>query len=207
LTQTWHAARALCRDPAFVAALVMMAASRWAATGVRFSLVPVFAVEVVGASKALLGLALVLASVTHLLLVWPAGKIADTVGRRTLAAPAYLLFAGVSVAFAVATTVPAFLAVMAAYGIGTGLTSITPPAVVADVVPSEQTGVGIGVLNTAGDLGSVLGPLLSGLLAEQLGYGWGFAASAVLLAVGGVAALRMRETLPTRAAAAAQAAR
>ncbi len=207
LAQTWRAGRALCRDPAFVAALVMMAASRWAATGVRFSLVPVFAVEVVGTSRVLLGAALVVAAVTQLLVLWPAGKVADTVGRRTLGAPAYLLFAGISALFAVSTTVPAFLAVMAAYGIGTGLTSITPPAVVADVVPAEQTGVGVGVLNTAGDLGSVLGPLLSGLLAQELGYGWGFGASAVVLAVGGVAALRMRETRPARAASVAPAAR
>ena len=88
---------------------------------------------------------------------------------------------------------------MALYGVATGLTSVTPPAVVADVVPVERTGVGVGVLNTAGDLGSVLGPLVSGWLAQQYGYGWGFGISAVLLAAGGVAALLMRETLPARA--------
>lgn len=202
LAATWRLARDLCRDPAFTAALVMMGASRWAATGVRFSLVPVFGAEVVGASGLVVGVALTLASVTHLLVLWPTGRVADTFGRRTLAAPAYLLFAGVTASLVFATTVPAFLAVLALYGVGTGLTSVTPPAVVGDVVPPERTGVGVGVLNTAGDLGSVLGPLLSGVLAEQLGYGWGFGASAALLAVGAGAALRMRETLPSRAAAA-----
>ena len=191
-------ARELCVDRAFLAALVMMAGSRWAATGVRFSLVPLFGDEVVGASASVIGFALTLAAVTHLLVLWPTGRIADTVGRRALAAPAYLAFAVIATGLAAATSVPLFLIAMGLYGVGTGLTSVTPPAVVGDVTPSERTGVGIGVLNTAGDLGSVLGPLVSGALAEALGYGWGFGASGVLLAVGAVFALRMRETLPSK---------
>jgi MFS family permease len=180
----------------FTAALVMMAASRWAATGVRFSLVPLFGEEVIGVSPLVLGLSLTLGAVTHLLAVWPAGKIADTVGRKALAVPAYLFFAGVAAAVGVASTTTAFLVVLALYGIGTGLTSVTPSAVAGDVVPAEETGTGIGVLNTAGDLGSVLGPVISGFLAEVAGYGWGFGVSAGLLAVAAMFALRMRETLP-----------
>lgn len=200
LAATWGLARSLCADGAFVAALVMMAASRWAATGVRFSLLPVFGAEVVGASKAVVGGALTLAAVTHLLVLWPTGKVADTIGRRAMGAPAYLLFAVIAATVGFATTLTAFLVVMALYGVGTGLTSVTPPAIVADVVPPERTGVGVGVLNTAADLGSVLGPLVSGALAERLGYSWGFGASAALLAVGAMFALGMRETLPPRTA-------
>ena len=205
LALTWALTREFCRDSAFVAALVMMAASRWAATGVRFSLIPLFgAEEVVGSTAPVVGFALTLAAVTHLLVLWPTGKIADTVGRRAIAGPAYLAFAAIAAVMTFATSVPLFLLVMALYGVGTGLTSVTPPAVVADVVPYERTGVGIGVLNTAGDLGSVAGPLVSGWLAGQYGYAWGFGASAALLAVGGLVALTMRETLPTRTAAVAE---
>jgi len=199
IATTLRLTRQFCADRAFVAALIMMAASRWAGAGVRFSLIPVFGAEVVGAGKAMVGAALTLAAVTHLLVLWPTGRIADTVGRKALGGPAYLGFAVVAGALGLATSVPAFLGVMALYGVATGLTSVTPPAVVADVVPVERTGVGVGVLNTAGDLGSVLGPLVSGWLAQQYGYGWGFGISAVLLAAGGVAALLMRETLPARA--------
>ena len=204
LGRTLRLTREFCTDRAFVAALVMMAASRWAATGVRFSLVSVFGIEVVGTTEAVVGAALTLAVGTQLLVLWPTGRIADTVGRRVIAAPAYLLFAVFAGGLAFATTVPLFLVAMALYGVGTGLTSVTPPAVVADIVPTEQTGVAVGVLNTAGDLGSVLGPLVSGWLAQAYGYGWGFGASAALLAVGGLVALTMRETLPSRQPAAAR---
>jgi MFS family permease len=194
-------ARELCADRTFVAALVMMAASRWAATGVRFSLVPVFGVEEVGATTLVMSFALTLAALTHLAVVYPAGKIADTLGRRRLSVAAYLGFAVVAAVLAWAGTVTAFLVVMALYGLATGFSSVTPPAIVGDVVPKSRTGVSIGVLNTAGDAGSVLGPLVSGFLADQVGYGAGFGASAVLLLVAAVVAARMRETLPSRAVA------
>lgn len=199
LRATLAATREFCASRAFVAALVMMAASRWAATGVRFSLVPVFGTEVIGASATVVGAALTLAAVTHLLVLYPTGRIADTMGRKTLGVPSYFVFAVIAGGLALATSVTSFLIAMALYGVGTGLTAVTPPAVVSDIVPMDRAGVGVGVLNTAGDLGSVLGPLVSGLLAQQLGYAWGFGASAVLLAIGGIVALGMRETLPSRA--------
>ena len=186
------------RDPAFVAALVMMAASRWSATGVRFSLVPLFGEEVVGAGALLVGVALTLSSVSHAATLWPAGRIIDLYGRRRLAAPAYLAFGMASVALAWATSVPAFLLVMALYGIGTGLTSVTPPAIVGDVAGPADTGKAVGVLNTAGDLGSVGGPVVSGWLADEVGYGAAFGLSGALLMLAALVALGMRETLPAR---------
>lgn len=199
----WRAARQMCTDQAFVAALIMMGASRWAATGLRFSLVPVFGAEEIGAGPFLVGLALTVAALTQLAALWPAGKIADTLGRRRLAVPAYLGFAVVAATFGLAGTVPAFFVVLALYGLGTGFTSVIPPAVAGDVVSVQRSGLAMGVLNTAGDLGVVLGPLASGLLADNVGYGWGFGASAALLVVAAAAAARMRETLGSAAPTAA----
>lgn len=193
-------AAGFAKDPTFVAALVMMGVSRWAATGVRFSLIPLFGEEVVGASTLVIGLALTLASVAHILVLWPAGKLIDTRGRRSLASPAYVAFAVSSALLVLVTDIPLFLVVMALYGLGTGLTSVVPPAVVGDITTPEDTGKAVGVLNTAGDLGSVLGPVVSGWLAHQAGYDWGFGASALLLLAGAAVAVRMRETLPSKAA-------
>ena len=192
-------ARDLCTDPTFAIALVLMAASRWAATGVRFSLVPLLAVEQAGATTLVMSLALTLAALTHLAITWPAGKVADTIGRRTLSVPAFAIYAVVTLLLGWSGAVVPFLILMGMYGIATGLTAVTPPAVVGDLVPPQRTGVAIGVLNTAGDFGSVLGPLVSGVLAEAYGFPAGFGASAALLAIGAVLALRMRETLPERA--------
>jgi MFS family permease len=173
----------------------MMFAFRWVTSGVRFSLIPLFATEVVRTSGAVLGFGLTLAALAQLALVWPAGRLADTLGRRALAWPAYAAFGVVVAASGLATTVPAFLVLMACHGIATGLTAVTPPAIVGDVVPAERAGVGVGALSTAGDLGSVVGPLLCGWIAGQAGYGWAFGVTGALLLAAAVVAFRMRETL------------
>ena len=196
----WRSAKELCADRTFAIVLGMMLASRWAGTGVRFSTIPVFADQVVHADARVIGFALTLAALTHMILVVPAGRLIDLRGRRSLGAPAHIAFAGMVAVLGFATTTPLFLAAMALYGIGTGLTSVVPPAVVGDVTPPAKTGTAIGVLNTAGDLGSVLGPLVTSLLAERMGYGWGFGASAALLLLAGLWGLRMRETLPVHSA-------
>jgi MFS family permease len=196
--QLLRVARDLCTDSTFAIALVLMAASRWAATGVRFSLVPVFGTEVSGASVLATSLALVVAAGAQLAVTWPAGKLADSLGRRWLSVGAYLFFAAVALGLSFADTVTLLFVVMTLYGVASGLTAVTPPAIIGDIVPPQRTGVSIGVLNTAGDLGSVLGPLVSGVLAQAVGYRAGFGASAVLLAVAGLLALRMRETLPAQ---------
>ncbi|MGH8901424.1 MAG: MFS transporter [Egibacteraceae bacterium] len=186
----------LCRNEAFVAALVMIGALRWAAAGVRDSLVPLFGSEVVGATPSIIGLSLTLAAIAQLVLVWPAGKVADRFGRRALAWPGFLLFAVIVLVGPWARSVPAFLALLTLYGISTGLVSVAPAAIIGDVVPPGRSGIGVGALSTAGDLGSVLGPLVSGWLADQAGYSWAFGASAALLLFASATAFRMRETLP-----------
>ena len=196
LRQTLRTVRTLCEDRAFLAALVMQAATRWAAIGVRSSLVPLFGAQVLGASVGTVSLAVALASGTQLLGLWPAGAVSDRVGRTRLAAPGFTAYAVVVGVLGLVDSVPLFLVVMALYGLATGLTSVTPPAIVADVVPETETGVGIGVLNTAGDLGSVLGPIVAGLLADTVGYAWGFGSTAAVLAVAALAAALVRETAP-----------
>lgn len=196
IRQLLTVSRELCSDPTFTIALLLMASSRWAATGVRFSLVPVFGTEVAGATVLATSLALVLAAAAQLAVTWPAGKLADTLGRRRLSVAAYLVFAVVAAGLGFAVSPVLLFVAMGLYGVASGLTAVTPPAIVGDIVPSQRTGVSIGVLNTAGDLGSVLGPLVSGVLAQAAGYPAGFGASAVLLAVAGLLAIRMRETLP-----------
>ncbi|MGH8896638.1 MAG: MFS transporter [Egibacteraceae bacterium] len=186
--------RRLCRDRAFVAALVMAGAARWTSAGVRDSLVPLFGSEVVRAAPSIIGLSLTLAAMAQLMLVWPAGKIADRFGRRALAWPGFLLFAMIVLVSAWATSVPAFLVLLTLHGVGTGLVSVTPAAIIGDVVPPGRSGVGIGALSMAGDLGSILGPLASGWLADQAGYPWAFGASAALLLLASASAFRMRET-------------
>ena len=89
----WGAMRRFLRTPEFVAALLMMAGERWAQAGVRFSLVPIFGTEVLGLDTRAVGLGLTLAALVHLALTWPAGRLVDLAGRRTLSWTSHAAFA------------------------------------------------------------------------------------------------------------------
>ena len=197
----WGTLRRFLRTPEFVAALLMVAGERWAQAGVRFSLVPIFGTEVLGLDTAAVGLGLTLAALVHLALTWPAGRLVDLAGRRTLSWTSHAAFAAVCLGLAYVTGLATFLLVLALFGAATAFSSVPPPAIVGDVVGEENTGLAVGALNTAGDLGSVLGPVMCGWLADTAGYPAAFGSAAVLLLAGAVAAFRMRETLPARAAA------
>ena len=67
--------------------------------------------------------------------------------------------------------------------------------VVADVVGSNRSGGStLASFQMAQDLGAILGPVVTGFVAGWLGFGWAFALTGAVLAVGAIAWLGGRET-------------
>lgn len=62
-------------------------------------------------------------------------------------------------------------------------------ALVATSMPKERLGFGLGMIQTAVFSGSALGPLLGGVLADQIGYRASFGVSAAMLLISGVITL------------------
>ena len=58
------------------------------------------------------------------------------------------------------------------FGAGAGMASPTLIAYVADIAPEHQRGPAMGLLRTMQDLSLILGPLLTGLLSDNLGLGY-----------------------------------
>lgn len=189
----------LLRTRELIAALVMMAAVRWTLSGLRFSVVPLFAEDVLSLGPALLGIGLTVASVGQLLLVVPAGRLIDIRGRRPVGIIGFTTFAVVALGFVVLDGTWPFLVAMGAFGLVTGATNPLPAAIVGDVVSKDRAGRAVGVLNTAGDLGSVGGPLVLGALVEGFGFTSAFLTTAALLLAAAGLAIRMRETMPATA--------
>lgn len=87
------------------------------------------------------------------------------------------------------------LAASAAVGASYGIASTLPATIAGDLAPPGGEGTVMGVLNVARDLGSIVGPLAIGLLAEGGGFQLAFVVCAGLVAVAFAATLVMRETL------------
>jgi DHA1 family multidrug resistance protein-like MFS transporter len=195
LPTAWGRVRDLLSDRAFVAALAANAALFWVLGAVRMTLGPLFAEERVGLSEAGIGGILGAASVAQFVMMWKAGTLADSRGRRVVLVPALAALAVSTAVIGWAGSAPSLLAVMAILGVATGFAAVVPAAVVADVAPKDSSGTAVGAYRFAGDVGFVLGPLIGGAVADAAGFGTAFLVTAVPVVAALVLAIGMPETL------------
>ena len=81
-------------------------------------------------------------------------------------------------------------------GSGLGAANPAQQAAVADVIGSERSGGPVlAAYQMTSDVGAILGPVLVGLLADRLGYGWAFGVTGGVLVVAAVGWLTARETI------------
>jgi DHA1 family multidrug resistance protein-like MFS transporter len=195
LPTAWGRVREMLSDRAFVAALAANAVLFWVLGAVRMTLGPLFAEERVGLSEAGIGGILGAASVAQFVMMWKAGTLADSRGRRVVLVPALAALAVSTAVIGLAGSAPSLLAVMAVLGVATGFAAVVPAAVVADVAPKGSSGTAVGAYRFAGDVGFVLGPLIGGAVADAAGFGSAFLVTAVPVVAALVLAIGMPETL------------
>ncbi len=194
------AGRAFFRSRSFVAVgLVTMAI--FSIRGSRQSLIPLYASEEFSLGTGQIGLLFTALGVVGLVLIAPAGWLADTAGRRPVIVVAgYLASIGV-VAAAFSPTTGLFIAALLFSAFGTGISGPAPAAFVADMAPPQLRGSAMGSYRTWGDLGIVLSPPLSGALADVTSIPWAIFANGLLLfgaitwflvASGGIPAMGLR---------------
>lgn len=189
--------RSIRWDRSFATVLVVNLAFATILSGVYSTLIPLFGREAVGTSELGVSLALALASLTELLVMYPAGALSDRRGRKTILVPA---FAGVALVIALlgtATSLLAFMVGSGVLGLLTGAAGVPPAAMLSDLAPEGSPGAAAGAFRFTGDLGFVLGPLLAGGAAERLGFSWAFVLSAVPSLVAVAFLLSVPDTLAT----------
>lgn len=184
------------RNPAYRAALAANLTNGFVTFGLRSSLVPLFVIEGLSSDATMSGIGFLVAAATQALMLLPAGRLADQRGRR----PALVLGAALTLigmgALVVAGATWMFLVAMAISGLATAFMGSAPAAVAGDVAGPGGKGIVIAVFQMTADFGAILGPLLAGFMADQLGFGPAFAVGAAVAALALLAAARMPETLP-----------
>jgi MFS family permease len=157
-------------------------ANGWAAFGIRMALVPLFATAALGAGPQAAGLALALYAGGTAAALTFSGRLADRWGRRPVAVLGLVATALPTAFFGLSGSEPVFLALSVAAGFGAGFLGPSLQATVADTIGSERSGGRpLAVFQMASDVGSILGPLAAGALADGIGYGWAFAVSGACL--------------------------
>jgi MFS family permease len=185
--------RTALRSRAYIAALVTQVGTGWALFGIRSSLIPLFVADVLGLSARWVGVGFVISAAVQGVLLIPAGRFVDSVGRRPAMVGGGVVATASITLLAVWPAQTGFLVSMALYGAGAALLGTAPAAVVGDVVGSRG-GTVVAVSQMASDLGAIVGPLVAGLLVQSGSYTLAFAVTAVVVALGALVSTTMPET-------------
>jgi MFS family permease len=121
-------------------------------------------------------------------MVWsvPGGMLADRVGARRAILGGWLLYVGVYVGFAVATSVWHVWVLFVVYGLFYGLTEAPEKSLVASLAPAERKGAAFGAYHFAIGIAALPASVIFGLLWQR------YSAQTALLtgaAIGALAAL------------------
>jgi MFS family permease len=109
-----------------------------------------------------------------------AGSWSDRVGRRTVIAIGWLVYAVVYGGFAVSSTLAALLAWFMVYGFYFGFAEGTEKALVADLAPASRRGVAFGVYNAVTGFGALAASIVFGEIWNAFGAPSAFAVGAAI---------------------------
>jgi MFS family permease len=201
-TRTTVTMREALRVRAYRSALLANFATGWSAFGLRVALVPLFISDVMGRSVGTIGLVLAMFAAGNAFAVIPSGYLSDRMGRRTLLIVGLATSGAATVWLGAVSSLPAFLAVACVVGATTGIYMSPMQAAVADILGSEaRAGMPVAMVQMMGDLGAIVGSMTLGWVAEQVGFGWGFAISGIVLLIAAVGWVLAPETRPALAVA------
>ncbi len=186
-------------SPAFVFVglfALMIVANR---QGARLSVMPLFGRQK-GFGPDDLGLWL---SVTHFPQFFTtmfSGYLSDRFGRKTPILPSIILLCLGIAAFVWAGNLWQLLLSGVLLGLGEGLGSPAGTVFFADIAPPGLEGVTIGLLRTFGGVGTIIGAMSLGAIADATSFTWSLWVDAIILAASGIGLLLfVRETYRRRA--------
>ncbi len=174
-------------SPIYRAALGSNFANGWAVFGVRVAMVPLFVVEALGQGEAFAGIALTAFAVGNAVVLIRAGRWSDRYGRRPFVLAGLMICGVGTIVMGLTESVALFLITSFVAGLGSGLSNPSQQAAVADVVGSKARGGPVlATFQMTADVGTVIGPVVAGLLAQYLSFSTAFAVTGVIMLVAAV---------------------
>jgi MFS family permease len=181
--------------PTYRAACASAFANGWCNFGVRIAVLPQLAV-VVHDDTWVAGVALALAAFGTAITLQVGGRVADSLGRRPLVLVG-LVVSGLSLGvLGLSGSLVVLLVLSVVSGLGAGLVNPGQQAAVADVIGNDRAGgKALSAFQMFQDGGAIVGPVLVGVVADTLGFGWAFAVTGLVSLLAVLPWLAARETL------------
>ncbi len=121
---------------------------------------------------------------------YPAGAVADRIGRRAVLVAGIALFAAACVAFTFSpSTVPILAVLFVAVGASTALVETAQGSHAAELLPEPLRGRGYGLVGLVDGVGDLVSSVVVGVLWTVTAPAWGFAYAALLSIAGALVLL------------------
>jgi len=186
--------RVVARDRRFQAACLANIVHGWNSHGARAVLVPLFVAASLAASDkqaaAWTAIAMGIASGVQIVMVWPAGWLADHFGRRGPMVAGGAICAVALAATPWAGSIVVLTVALCLYAVGAALLGGAPAALVGDAAGQLKERA-VAVFSMCGDAGSIVGPLVVGALADVLSFEVAFATAGTLWALSALMSLTL----------------
>lgn len=158
--QREHTARSTER---LIRTLVATVFLEWMGSTAIIPLLPVY-VRRLGGTDALAGLVMAAFFAAGVLTQYPAGKVADRVGRRPVLIAGLVVYSVSSFAFLLPVTATWAIALRSAQGVGAGAATVASLAMVAGAVSTERRGRAFAFVYGAQIAGMAIGPLIGSII-------------------------------------------
>ena len=188
-------AREAWGDSAYRAASGSGFANGWANFGVRNAILPLFATAVIGRQPWVAGAALAVFAVGNAAGLTVAGRRSDVVGRKPFVIGGLVVSGVATMVTGLAQDLPILIVVSVVAGIGAGALNPAQQASLADVVGRGRNGgPALAAFQMSQDFGSIVGPLIAGVLVDNGSYALAFAVTGLITLLAALPWLRARET-------------
>ncbi len=137
--------------------------------GIIAPVLPLYA-KGLGASSVAIGLIIGSFSFSRIWGMLVSGELAERMDRKKLLIVGLLVYAAASVAYTFASSTAMLIFIRIWHGIGSAMVVPITMAIATDIAPKGKEGAFFGSLQAALFLGIGFGPLLSGFLADSLGF-------------------------------------
>lgn len=182
-------------DSAYRAAFGSGFANGWGNFGVRNAILPLFAIAVIGQQPWVAGAALAVFAIGNAVGLIIAGRQSDRVGRKPFIVGGLVVSGVATLVTGLAQDLPVLIILSVIAGIGAGALNPAQQAALGDIVGRQRNGgPALAAFQMSQDLGSIIGPVIAGLLVDIGSYSLAFAVTGTITLLAALPWLRARET-------------
>jgi EmrB/QacA subfamily drug resistance transporter len=113
-------------------------------------------------------------ALTFAVLMLTGGKLADMLGRRRIFIVGLVIFTAASLACGLATGADSLIGARVVQGVGAALMNPATLSIITATFPPRQRGMAIGIWVGVSAMALAIGPLVGGIITEQINWSWIF---------------------------------